>query len=81
MIASIKLGQSRDFLLYGYYYKNLFYLFINYLMIYIKLSGDLVDAFPLTKLRPLQINDLKKVLNELDKDIKIVCVSFFFLFL
>ncbi len=81
MIASIKLDQSLDFLLYGYYYKNLFYLFINYLMIYIKLSGDLVDAFPLTKLRPLQINDLKKVLNELDKDIKIVCVSFFFLFL
>lgn len=38
-------------------------------------SGDLVDAFPNWKeLRAAQVSDLKSVLAELDKQIRIVCV-------
>ena len=39
-------------------------------------SGDLVDAFPVTraKLREAQIADLKKTLDELDPEIKLVCI-------
>lgn len=39
------------------------------------ICGDLVDAFPTqVNLRKAQVNDLKMVLQELDPEIKIVCL-------
>lgn len=39
------------------------------------ICGDLVDAFPWDKeLRKGQVNDLKLILNEVDPEIKVVCV-------